>query len=348
LYDRQSAARHLRKKRIDLDRIFFAEALHGDSCQFDMKKLLGIMVLVFFGIAVVELFVLRGFLLPQPVQWLEFRTDTFSCQVPAWKQTRIEKDGWQKYVFSGPGQIYLSMRPLDGDPAEWMQYYREKFLHPRFEADIEVFRDGHFLVETLGKNCRRYVYLFSTEDLFFWAEITSRNSTMVTFKEILDRVVGSLEVGGQRPAPGFREDASALNEEILAFSQPPWLIGTMALGVPAAIMVIVLLPVYLLAGKLPEFRGRRPIRSAEDLFAWYKRPGSVKGTVFGLALFEDKLELYSWKRLRLVITPQEGSVSRVPGKEKIRLRKDSVSVVLDLEQPLWWIGEMSSRGFRVE
>ena len=70
--------------------------------------------------------------------------------------------------------------------------------------------------------------------------------------------------------------------------------------------------------------------------------------VVSLALFEDRLEVYNWKKIRLVITPDSGTIHRVPGKERLVLKKDGFSIVVDLERPVWWLGEMSARGFAVE
>jgi len=306
-----------------------------------MLAILGILLLV-------ELIILQS-LLPGTGSRVKYESPYgFTCEVPEWRQTLEEGEGWQKHVFKGPGQLYLSLRSLDGDPETLMDYYRDTFIHPVFEAGIRVFDDGRFFISTFGRSGRRYIYLFSTGERFFWAEMTSPTSSLTTFKDILDQTVTSLSVGNASPGPEFYERARALDSSILLYAQSPGVLMGLMAGLPLIVVLAFMVPVYFFAGKLPDFKGRRPVRSAEDLFAWMRRPLGMSGTVVSLALFDDRLEVYNWRKARLVITPGSGSVERVSGKDRIVIKGGRLSVIVDLESPVWWLGEMSARGFRVE
>lgn len=312
-----------------------------------MRKFLSIILGVLGAILLVELIIFQA-TLPEASPGIRYQSeDGFVCTVPDWSSTLEEKDGWHKHVFTGSGQLYVSTRKLDGDPEEWMDHYRKAYICPTFETGIRVFENGRFFLSTFGKAGRKYIYLFSVDDLFFWVEMISNGSTLSSFKEMLDETVSSISVGGRHPVDDFSARAREIDSEILKYVQPPEYLLGMMLGFPLILVMIASLPTAVFAGKLPDLKGRRPVRWAENQFAWIKTRMRFTGTLVSLALFEESLEVFSWKKVRLVVTPADGVIQRAPGRDRLILKRDGTIVVVDVERPAWWLGELSARGFAV-
>ena len=312
-----------------------------------MKKFLSIILTVLGGILLIELIIFQA-TLPEASPRIRYQSeDGFDCTVPDWSVTLEETDGWHKHVFTGAGQLYISTRKLDGDPDEWMDHYRKTYICPTFEAGIRVFENGRFYLSTFGKAGRKYIYLFSVEDLFFWVEMISTGSTLSTFKEVLDETVASISVRGRHPADDFSSKAREIDAEILIYVQPPEYLLALMFGFPLILVLIATLPTAFFAGRLPDLKGRRPIRWADNQFAWIKRHVRFSGTVVSLALFEESLEVYNWKKVRIVVTPADGMVQRVHGRDRLMFKRDGTIVIVDVDHPAWWLGEMSARGFTV-
>lgn len=306
------------------------------------------MGLVLVGVFIIEYAAFR-YLLPDPVSWTTYSKDRFTCQVPEGNNRFVEEGGWHKHIFeSGRSRLYVSVRPLQGAPDEAIQYYRVNYLNPVFESRITVFENGRFFLGSRGKS-RRYIYIFSVAGQLFWVENYVRGSSLRTYKDYLDNVVESLEVSGRRVQPGFALRARELNGRIIWHSQGPRLIGGLMFGLPAALIIAVMILVMMFAGRLPDFEGRRPVLSAENVLVWFRRRVGVNGTLAAAALFDDRFEVYTWKQSRMVITPGTGTVSVEQGKDRIVARLGSLSASIEVENAGRWLAELSARGFgRVE
>ena len=309
-----------------------------------MEKMIRILAVILGGI-IAFLWFIFSTIKPDPVQWVSFQGEGFRCRVPSGTHSLVEKDGWRKNVFSSAGRLYLSTRSAEGDAEDQIAAYRH-YLDPGYEASIPVFDNGRFFLEKRGKY-RRYVYLFTAGDTFFWVENSVRGSTLRTYKDILDEVVASLEVDGRAVSPEFRNRTGEINKAIRWYSQGEELLFALMMGIPVAIILLVALVILPFIGKLPNFRGKRPIRTAINLFAWVRRPGRINGTLTALALFDDRLVVYIWRRPFLVITKHEGSVASIPGKESLVLRQGNKQATVDVDYPLRWLSELSARGFHV-
>jgi hypothetical protein len=309
-----------------------------------MAKMVRLLALILGGILA---FVWTIFLLirPDPVQWVAFEGDGFRCRVPGGPHSLTEENGWHKNRFTGAGRLYVSTRAREGEAEEQIRQY-QGYVKPAYEAEIAVFENGRFFLEKRGK-ARRYIYLFTAGEAFFWVETSARGSTLRTYKDILDEVVASLEVDARTVGPEFRRRADKINGAIRWYSQGEELLLAMMFGIPSAIILFIALPLLAFLGKLPKFKGPRPLKSAQDLFAWVRSPGRINGTLVALALFPDRLEVYIWKRPYMIISKADGTIAMVPGKDRLRLRQGSRQAIIDLEYPLRWLSEFSARGLRV-
>jgi hypothetical protein len=308
-----------------------------------MEKMIRILAVILGGMVVFLWFIFTS-IKPGPVQWVTFQGEGFTCRVPAGPHSRAEENGWHKNIFAH-GRFYLSTRPAEGDAEDQIASYRH-YLHPAYEAAIPVFDNGRFFLEKKGK-FRRYVYLFTSGGKFFWMENSIGGSTLRTYKDILDEVVASLNVDGRSVSPEFQVRTKKINEAIRWYSQSEDLLLTLMLGIPVAIILVVSLTILPFIGKLPNFRTKRPIRTASNLFAWVRRPGRINGTLTALALFEDRLVVYLWRRPFMTITPHDGTVAAIAGKGSIVLREGNKRATVDVDYPLRWLSELSARGFQV-
>ncbi len=309
-----------------------------------MEKMVRLLALILAGLLA---FVWTIFLViqPDPVRWVVFEGDAFSCRVPDGPYSKIEENGWHKNRFTGASRLYVSTRPLAGEAQEQIRHYRQ-YVRPAYEAEISVFGDGRFFLEKRGKS-RRYIYLFTAGDALFWVENFVRGSTLRTYKDILDEVVASLEVGGRTVGTEFGRRVDEINRAIVWYSQGENLLLALMFGLPSAIIVFVALPILAFIGKLPKFKEQRPVRSAQNLFAWVRSPGRINGTLVAMALFPDRLEVYIWKRPYMIISKGDGSIAPVPGRDRLRLRQGSKQAIIDVEYPLRWVSEFSARGLHI-
>ena len=308
-----------------------------------MDKMIRILAVILGGIIAILWFIFST-IKPDSIEWVSFEGDGYRCQVPAGKPAFVEKDGWHKHIFAN-GRLYLSTRPAEGEADDQITAYRH-YLNPAYEASIPVFDHGRFFLEKRGKY-RRYVYLFTAGNTFFWVENSVRGSTLRTYKDILDDVVASLEVDGRTVSPEFKDRTDEINKAIRWYSQGEDLLFTLMMGVPVAIILLVAGVILPFIGKLPKFRGQRPIRTATDRFAWVRRPGRINGTLTALALFENRLVIYIWRRPFMTITKHDGTVATIPGKESLVLRQGNKQATVDVDYPLRWLSELSARGFPV-
>lgn len=306
-----------------------------------MKKMLKLLGLILGGVLLFELALFKV-IVPAPVSWIEFEGDGFRCMVPAGPQSFIEEHGWQKRIFTGMGQLYISTRPREGSPDDQIAS-NTQYIRPSFEAEIKIFDDGRFFMEKYGKG-RRYIYLFTAGDRFFWVENSMRTSSLRTYKDVVDHVIASLVVDGRRISPDFAAAVKEVNRKIIWHSQSQRLLGVLMFGLPLGIVVLVIIPLVLFGGKLPDFHGRKPVKAAENLFAWFRTPFSLNGTLAAVALFDDRFVVYTWRKPRVVITREEGHVSSVTGEDKIVVRKGRTTATIDIEHARSWLAEMSSHG----
>ncbi len=309
-----------------------------------MVKMIRLLTLILGGI-LAFVWMIFLFIRPDPVAWVAFEAEGFRCRVPDGPTSRIEENGWHKNRFTGAGRLYISTRPPEGEAEEQIRQYRQ-YLKPTYEAAIPVFDNGRFFLEKRGKS-RRYIYLFTAGDSFFWVENFARGSTLRTYKDILDDVVASLEVEGRAVGAEFLARSDQINRAIRWHSQGEELLLTLMFGLPTAIIVFVAFPILAFIGKLPKLRGPRPLRSAQDLFAWVRSPGRINGTLLAMALFQDRLEVYVWRRPFMTISKDDGTIAPVPGKDQLRLRQGSRQAIVDVEHPLRWVSEFSARGLRI-
>jgi hypothetical protein len=308
-----------------------------------MEKMIRILAVI-LGSIIVFLWFIFSTIKPDPVQWMTFQGEGFTCRVPAGPHSRVEGNGWHKNIFAG-GRLYLSTRPAEGDAEDQIAAYRH-YLNPAYEAAIPVFDNGRFFLEKKGK-FRRYVYLFTSGDTFFWMENSMGGTTLRTYKDILDEVINSLNVDGRSVPPEFQIRKEQINKAIQWYSQGEDLLFTLMMGIPVAIILIISLVILPFLGKLPNFRAKRPIRTAANLFAWVRGPGRINGTLTALALFEDRLVVYIWRRPFMTITKHDGTVALIAGKESIVLRQGKKRATVDVDYPMRWLSELSARGFHV-
>ncbi len=308
-----------------------------------MEKMIRILAVI-LGSIIAFLWFIFSSIKPDPVQWVAFQGEGFTCRVPAGPRSLVEGNGWHKNIFAD-GRLYLSTRPAEGDAEDQIAAYRH-YLNPAYEAAIPVFDNGRFFLEKKGK-FRRYVYLFTSGDNFFWIENSIQGSTLRTYKDILDEVINSLNVGGRSVSPEFQIRKEQINKAIQWYSQGEDLLFTLMMGIPVVIILIISLVVLPFIGKLPNFRDKRPIRTATNLFAWVRRPGRINGTLTAMALFEDRLVVYIWRRPFMTITRHDGTVAHIAGKQSIVLRQGNKKATVDVDYPLRWLSELSARGFHV-
>jgi hypothetical protein len=309
-----------------------------------MEKMVRILALILVPIFAF-LWMIFQTITPEPVQWESFQGDGYSCLVPAGPHSLTEDKGWHKNLFSATGPLYVSTRPREEDASNQIVSY-SRYLSPAYEASIPVFENGRFYLEKKGK-WRRYVYLFTAGDTFFWIENSSRGSTLRTFKDVLDEVVASMEVGGRRVRPEFQGRVDEINKAIRWYSQSEDLLLGLMMGIPAVIICVIAFVILPLIGKLPTFTGRRPVRTAQNLFAWVRKPLQINGTLVAIALFDDKFAVYIWKRPFIIVTKGDGTIAPVAGRERLVVRQGNRQATIDLEQTSRWLSELSSRGFKV-
>ncbi|MDH4318698.1 MAG: hypothetical protein OEV64_09935 [Desulfobulbaceae bacterium] len=298
-------------------------------------------------LAVVFLFELVIFqtILPKETKWVEFVGDSFSCLVPEGEQKGTWfQDGWEKSRFYGTvGDLYVSSRPLDGSALEALAYF-EQYITPIFSREIEVIGPGKFYIQPFGKG-RRYIYLFVAGDRLFWLENTKGSSSLRFYKKILDKVVESLKVDGQGVSTEFGGAVREIDQQIGLHSQTETMLLAFMLGLPLTIICLIALPMIVFIGRLPEFVVEKPERAEANLFAWVRTPMRFQGTLVSVALFKDRLVVYSWRRPLLVISRNEGSIERVAGKNKIEVASANRRVIIDLPNYAHWLADMPGRQF---
>lgn len=308
-----------------------------------MGKLLKILLIILAAIFLFELVIFRS-IIPQEPDWVEFMGDSITCLVPEGQEGTWLQDGWQKNRFYGTaGDLYVSSRIFDGPPLEALAYF-EQYITPIFSREIEVIGPGKFYIQRYGKG-RRYIYLFVAGDRLFWVENTKGSSSLRFYKNVLDKVVESLKVDGQGVSPEFGEAVREINQQIGLHSQTETMLLAFMLGLPMMLIFLIALPITIFIGRLPEFDREKPERTEANLFAWVRTPMRFQGTLVSVALFKDRLEVYSWRRPLLVISRNEGTIERVAGKNKIEVASGNRRAVIDLPKYGHWLADLAERQF---
>ncbi|MDH3349561.1 MAG: hypothetical protein OEM02_15860 [Desulfobulbaceae bacterium] len=308
-----------------------------------MNKLIRILLFVMVGIVLFELLLFRV-ILPEEPQFREFKGDYFSCLVPESQHASWQQDGWQKNRFvSEVGDLYVSSRILKRSPQEALAFF-EQYVHPLYSKDLTVIGPGKFFIQSSGKG-RRYVYLFVAGNKLFWLENTRRSSTLRFFKKVLDQVTETLVVDGQGVNSGFSEAVNEIDGEIGWHSHSETAFLLFMLGLPIGLILLIGFPIALYVGRLPTFGDEKPERTEENLFAWVHTPMRYQGTLVSVALFKDRLEVYSWRRPLMVIRQNEGSIEQVAGINKVKVIQGKRSAVIDLPKYIHWLRDLPGHSF---
>ena len=308
-----------------------------------MNKLIRILLFVMVAIVLLELLLFRV-ILPEEPQLREFKGEYFSCSVPESHHTSWLQDGWQKNRFvSEAGDLYVSSRILERSPQDALAYF-EQYVDPLYTRELTVIGPGSFFIQSSGKG-RRYVYLFVAGNKLFWLENTRRSSSLRFFKKVLDHVTETLVVDGQGASPDFSEVVNEIDGEIGLHSHSETALLWFMLGLHIGLILLIGLPIALYVGRLPTFGDEKPERTEENLFAWVRTPLRYQGTLVSVALFKDRLEVYSWRRPLMVIRQNDGSIEQVAGINKVTVIQGKRRAVIDLPKYIHWLRDLPGHRF---
>jgi len=303
-----------------------------------------ITLIVFFEICT---FAAAAYFFMRPVTYSEYRGDGFTCLVPAGESPMVfEEYGWQKHYFTGKGSLYISHRTFEGTFDEEVERLGRHLHGAAFQKKIAVFDDGWFFLYARGRSRRKYIYLFSVGQEVFWVENATSHSTLLTYKEVADRVVTSLTVNGRNSEPDLPVHISHINREIIRHTQGPLLL----FGVIGGIMLIipaVLAVVFVIAGLPPSLPpGRMPIMQEKNVYITIRGPWKYKGTVGCLVLTPDALTLYCFKRPMLTISKEDiGKISleETRGKPFLAIMQNGTRFHINVADARMWMTAVRSQ-----
>ncbi len=303
-----------------------------------------IMTLVFL----IDLLVLAilGFFLFQPVSYTEYQGDGFTCSVPAGEQTLpFEQWGWHKHHFTGKGELYVSHRPLSGTFEEEAQELGQYLQGAAFQQEIRVVDDGRFFVFSRGKSWRKYVYLFSVDQEVFWVENLGKHSTMLTYKEVADRVLTTLVVGEQASHPSLPVAIANINREILWISQSPMLLFRILAGFLVGVSALVASLLSLSGAIPPRSFGPIAIRQEGNIYLVTRSPGKYQGTFGALVLTSEALTLFCFKRPVVTLSRGERekiSLEQKRGKTFLVIQEGNKVFQIHVADPYVWMNDIGS------
>ncbi len=308
-------------------------------------KISRIMALVFLtsmgSLAVVAFFLL------QPVPYKEYQGDGFTCTVPAGSPGLLfEEYGWHKHNFAGKRDLYISHRSLEGSFQEEVELLGKHLQGAAFQKRIRVFDDGWFFLFARGKSWRKYIYLFPVGQEVFWVESATRHSTMLTYKEVADRVVTSLDVGGRTCDPSLPGVIEEVNREILRYSQSPRLLFSILAASMIGLTVFVG-GILSLAGSIPSLpSGQIPIRQEGRIYLVTRSKWKYQGTMGALVLTSEALILYYFRRPICSLSRGEQeklSLGDKRGKSFLEIQEGKKTFQIHVSDPHAWLNEIRSQ-----
>ncbi len=308
-------------------------------------KVSRLIALVFFieiaSLAVVAFFFLR------PVIYTEYQGDGFTCLVPADSQVMVfEEQEWHKHHFTGKGTLYISHRALKGTFEEEVEQLGKHLQGAVFQQEIEIFEDGWFFLFAGGKSWRKYIYLFSVGQEVFWVENLSRYSTLLTYKEVVDRVVATLNVHGRDSNYNLPIAIKDINRGIVRYSQSPVLFFSLMAAIMLGLLVFIA-GLFSFAGSMPSLDpGQMVIRQEKWVYVTIRGPWKYKGTTGALVLTTEALTLYYFRRPMMTLSRgdiEKISLGEKKGKSFLMIQEDNGSFQIQVADARLWMSEITSQ-----
>jgi len=287
------------------------------------------------------------FLFDRPVSYMEYQGDGFSCQIPENATPLVfgEYD-WHKHSFSEKGELYISHYRFQGTFEEELEKLGQYLKGAVFQQEIKIFDNGRFFLYARGKSWRKYVYVFSCDKEIFWVENSIGSSTLLTYKEVADRVVTTMKISGKDPDSALAAAITDINKQIVRYTQSPAvLLGIIGFVLLATTLILPASLIYL-GGMVPDLEGTTIIRKERWVYVVIRGPLKYKGTFGTLVLSMEGLTLYYFRRPLLSLSREAGeqvSVGMKGGKSFLVVEEGKQSFQIHVTDPLLWMNDISSR-----
>ena len=286
------------------------------------------------------------FLFARPVTYTEYHGRDFQCMVPTGSTALVfEENGWDKNVFSGKGELYISHYRFEGTFDQELQTLSKYLKGAVFQQDVQVFDNGRFFLYAHGKSWRKYLYLFSCGQEIFWVENTSRHSTLLTYKEVADRAVVTMKIGGRGSDASLPAAIAEVNGKIVRYTQSPGLL--LALLGASFLATTLVLPAVLIyvGGVVPALEESQIIRMERWVYVSTRAPWTYKGTYGTLVLTTEGMTLYYSRWSLVSVARGEGSrvsLGEKRGRSFMVVQEGKKTFRIFVAEPYLWMNDISN------
>ncbi len=172
------------------------------------------------------------------------------------------------------------------------------------------------------------------------------HSTLITYKEVADKVVTSMRIKGQPSDSALPAVIERINRDIVSHAQSPKLLMYMMIAI--LLLTTLVLPGVLIyfCGALPSLDETAVIRQQQYVWTVIRAPGMYKGNFGSLVLTTDGLALYYFKRPKLFVAKSEAdkiSLGQKKGKSFLEVQIDRQTFQLHATDAYLWMNDIQAR-----
>lgn len=176
-------------------------------------------------------------------------------------------------------------------------------------------------------------------------ENTSRHSTLLTYKEVADRVVVTMKVRGRGSDASLPPTIEEINEKIVRYTQSPGLLLAIIGAVFLATTLVLLAVLIYVGGIVPALEESKIIRMERWVYVSTRAPWTYKGTYGTLVLTTEGMTLYYFKRPLVTIARGEGnrvSLGEKRGKSFLVVQEGKKTFRIFVTEPYLWMNDIGN------